>query len=80
MLSGWLLAYVAYDCFHYAMHHGGSGSVYIQRMRAKHMHHHYCQPNRGFGISSNTLDRLFRTMGEVGHGGVDASTAVFVTK
>lgn len=62
VLGGWIAAYVMYDCFHFAMHHGAVAGAYMLHMRAKHMHHHYCEPSRGFGISSNTLDRLFRTM------------------
>lgn len=62
VLGGWVAAYVVYDCFHFAMHHGTVAGSYMLQMRAKHMHHHYSEPSRGFGISSNTLDRLFKTM------------------
>lgn len=62
VMSGVLLGYVAYDCIHYCLHHGGKlpGS-YLKSLRLRHNHHHYQDHSRGYQISSALFDAVFGT-------------------
>lgn len=62
LMSGVILGYVAYDCLHYGMHHAAHlpGGV-LQELKARHAHHHYCNPDHGYGISSVLFDVLLGT-------------------
>lgn len=62
VMSGVILGYIAYDCLHYAMHHAGHlpGAV-LHELKARHAHHHYSDPDHGYGISSVLFDVVFGT-------------------
>lgn len=53
------MGYLAYDCIHYAIHHGGlpKGSCLAPIKRA-HLEHHYRCPDANFGISTGIVDML----------------------
>ncbi|KIY92926.1 hypothetical protein MNEG_15037 [Monoraphidium neglectum] len=62
LMAGVVLGYVAYDCTHYALHHGGKLPLgFLRRLRARHEHHHYQDGTRGFQISSVLFDVVFGT-------------------
>jgi dihydroceramide fatty acyl 2-hydroxylase len=62
LMAGVLLGYVAYDCLHYAMHHGAQlGPLFFPMLRKRHCDHHFKQIDRGYGISSTFFDLLFDT-------------------
>mmetsp|Transcript_17496 Transcript_17496/g.37805 ORF Transcript_17496/g.37805 Transcript_17496/m.37805 type:complete len:274 (-) Transcript_17496:530-1351(-) len=64
LFSGMGYGYVAYDCLHYAVHHLGSRSMPVQlfrELKQRHMHHHYHDPDHGYGISSILFDVVFNT-------------------
>lgn len=62
LMSGVILGYIAYDCLHYGMHHAAHlpGGL-LQELRARHAHHHYCDAEHGYGISSVLYDVLLGT-------------------
>jgi len=66
--AGTLSAYVAYDCFHYACHHGGRGAwprvPVLGALRQRHARHHYHgEHGEGFGVTTLFFDVLFGTLG-----------------
>jgi sterol desaturase/sphingolipid hydroxylase (fatty acid hydroxylase superfamily) len=58
---GFLAGYLCYDMMHYAIHHFNSQSNWIKTIKKHHMMHHYQNPERGFGVSSNFWDNIFRS-------------------
>jgi sterol desaturase/sphingolipid hydroxylase (fatty acid hydroxylase superfamily) len=58
---GFLLGYLTYDMMHYAMHHYNSKSGIMKRVKQHHMLHHYQDPNKGFGVSTNLWDEIMRS-------------------
>ncbi|KAF6260348.1 hypothetical protein COO60DRAFT_899705 [Scenedesmus sp. NREL 46B-D3] len=62
LMSGVILGYIAYDCLHYGMHHAAHlPRGVLQELRRRHAHHHYCDSNHGYGISSVLYDVLLGT-------------------
>ncbi|MEM1417327.1 MAG: sterol desaturase family protein [Myxococcota bacterium] len=66
--AGSLLAYLAYEAVHYAIHHGRGGPGWLRAVRAHHLrHHHGPEGARSrFGISSPLFDWLLGTRGRPG--------------
>ena len=60
-LAGGLIGYLLYDLSHYAMHRGASRFEFFNRLRQRHMQHHYATPERWFGVSTPLWDYVFRT-------------------
>jgi dihydroceramide fatty acyl 2-hydroxylase len=62
LMSGVILGYIGYDCLHYGMHHAVHlpGGL-LQELRTRHAHHHYCDSEHGYGISSVLYDVLLGT-------------------
>ena len=62
VFAGVLLGYLAYDCMHYAIHHGAlpRGGL-LALIRSAHLEHHFRRPDANFGISSPLVDLLLRT-------------------
>lgn len=62
VFSGMGYGYVAYDCVHYFIHHSGRlPGTLLQDLKHRHMHHHYKDHARGYGISSVLFDIVFGT-------------------
>lgn len=62
VFAGMGYGYVAYDCVHYLMHHSGRLPLAPLRfLKQRHMHHHYKDHSRGYGISSVLFDVVFWT-------------------
>ena len=59
--AGGLLGYLLYDLSHYAMHRGPSRFEFFNRLRRRHMQHHYTTPERWYGVSTPLWDYIFRT-------------------
>lgn len=59
--AGGLMGYLVYDLSHYAMHRGPSGFEFFNRLRKRHMQHHYASPERWYGVSTPFWDHVFRT-------------------
>jgi sterol desaturase/sphingolipid hydroxylase (fatty acid hydroxylase superfamily) len=60
-LAGGLFGYLIYDLSHYAMHRGPSRVEFLNRLRRRHMQHHYSTPERWYGVSTPFWDYVFRT-------------------
>ncbi|GAX73882.1 hypothetical protein CEUSTIGMA_g1332.t1 [Chlamydomonas eustigma] len=59
LFSGMGYGYVLYDCAHYAFHHSRRRLKWVpllEELRRRHMHHHYCDHDSGYGISSKFID------------------------
>lgn len=59
---GYVAGYLFYDMTHYALHHTNFKSKFWLDLKRHHMHHHYLEPDRGFGVSTVFWDKVFRTM------------------
>jgi sterol desaturase/sphingolipid hydroxylase (fatty acid hydroxylase superfamily) len=60
-LAGGLAGYLVYDLSHYLMHRGPSRFEFFNRLRRRHMQHHYATPERWFGVSTSLWDYVFGT-------------------
>jgi 4-hydroxysphinganine ceramide fatty acyl 2-hydroxylase len=60
--AGFLVGYLFYDISHYAIHHFAIKGTIWAKIKEHHMHHHYAEPERGFGVSSPFWDHVFDTM------------------
>jgi len=62
LIAGVVIGYVAYDLTHYYIHYGSpSKGSYYDRLRSRHMKHHFQLHNLAFGISSSLWDYPFGT-------------------
>ena len=62
VFTGMTAGYLAYDCLHYVLHHGGGSSSrwlpLVGQLRRTHLCHHFRDREHSFGISSPLLDVL----------------------
>lgn len=58
---GFLIGYLIYDMLHYAMHHYNFKSGIMKKIKQHHMLHHYQDEKKGFGVSSDLWDKIFRS-------------------
>lgn len=58
---GFITGYLAYDMGHYALHHANFKSPILKRLKQHHMLHHYSDSTKGFGVSSDFWDNIFRS-------------------
>lgn len=58
---GFILGYLWYDMMHYAMHHYTFKQPYLKRVQHHHMIHHYQDPNKDFGVTSDIWDKVFHS-------------------
>ncbi len=59
LLSGFLAGYIFYDLSHYHIHHFKARTVWMKRLKAHHMHHHFNDPEHKFGVSNTLWDHVF---------------------
>ncbi|EFN78603.1 fatty acid 2-hydroxylase [Harpegnathos saltator] len=60
--AGNIMGYLSYDLMHYYLHNGAPRvNSYLYTMKRKHNYHHFIHHNRGFGVTSELWDRLFKT-------------------
>ena len=59
--ASFLLGYLVYDMFHYAIHHLEVKGKLWNRLKTHHLKHHYVDPNKGFGVSSPLWDYIVRS-------------------
>lgn len=60
-LVGVHINYVAYEMWHYYLHHGQASFAYAQTMKQYHMQHHHKNGLVGFGVSIKFWDEIFGT-------------------
>jgi sterol desaturase/sphingolipid hydroxylase (fatty acid hydroxylase superfamily) len=58
---GFIGGYLVYDMTHYAIHHFNFKSGIWKKIKQHHMLHHYQDPSKGYGVSSNFWDNIFRS-------------------
>jgi sterol desaturase/sphingolipid hydroxylase (fatty acid hydroxylase superfamily) len=63
LFAGFVGGYLAYDMFHYAMHHVPMRRGAWRWLRRNHMHHHTQTPDLRYGVSSPLWDIVFGTTG-----------------
>ncbi|PNW75097.1 hypothetical protein CHLRE_12g496650v5 [Chlamydomonas reinhardtii] len=64
VFAGMGYGYVAYDVLHFMMHHVPSTALpgpLLRDLKRRHMHHHYKDHSKGYGISSVLFDILLCT-------------------
>ncbi len=59
--AAFVLGYVFYDTVHYAIHHFNFKGRVWKEIKRHHMLHHYSDPTKGFGVSSELWDRVLRS-------------------
>lgn len=60
--AGLVTGYLWYDGTHYALHHFQLRSRAGRWLRRHHLHHHFSDPDGGFGVSTPLWDVVFRTL------------------
>ena len=55
---GFIAGYLAYDMTHYAIHHANFKSSFWKKIKHHHMLHHYDDPSKGYGVSSDLWDKI----------------------
>jgi sterol desaturase/sphingolipid hydroxylase (fatty acid hydroxylase superfamily) len=58
---GFIGGYLVYDMTHYAIHHFNFKSGIWKKIKQHHMLHHYSDPSKGYGVSSDFWDNIFRS-------------------
>ena len=59
--SGFMAGYLFYDLTHYALHHANFKNSFWKKLKKHHMTHHYSDADRGYGVSSDFWDKIFRS-------------------
>jgi len=59
--SAFILGYLVYDMFHYAIHHVQVKGKLWNQLKTHHLKHHYVDPDKGFGVSSPLWDHIVRS-------------------
>ncbi|MFN3379880.1 MAG: sterol desaturase family protein [Runella zeae] len=57
--AGFISGYLFYDMSHYALHHANFKAGFWKKLKKHHMLHHYAEPDKGYGVSSDFWDRIF---------------------
>jgi sterol desaturase/sphingolipid hydroxylase (fatty acid hydroxylase superfamily) len=61
LFPAFISGYLVYDMTHYAIHHFNFKSGLWKKIKQHHMLHHYQDPTRGYGVSSDMWDKVFRS-------------------
>ncbi len=61
LYAGFVCGYLVYDIGHYALHHFSFKNEYLLRLKKHHLLHHYKDEHKGFGVSFNIWDKVFKT-------------------
>ncbi len=56
-----IIGYLIYDMFHYAIHHVEIKGKLWDALKTHHLKHHYVDPDKGFGVSSPLWDVIIRS-------------------
>jgi sterol desaturase/sphingolipid hydroxylase (fatty acid hydroxylase superfamily) len=67
VFGGFALGYLCYDMLHFAVHHLKWKNKWFMRVQKHHMHHHFKDPESGFGFTSKFWDWVFGTRMEDGN-------------
>ena len=59
--GAFLVGYLVYDMFHYAIHHVEIKGKLWNALKTHHLKHHYVDPHKGYGVSSPLWDHIIRS-------------------
>ncbi|MES2828854.1 MAG: sterol desaturase family protein [Bacteroidota bacterium] len=59
--AGFLIGYLFYDMTHYMLHHAQFKNGIWKKLKQQHMLHHYDDPTKKYGVTSNIWDKVFGT-------------------
>jgi sterol desaturase/sphingolipid hydroxylase (fatty acid hydroxylase superfamily) len=58
---GLIAGYLSYEVIHYSIHRVPAVRRLLRPLASHHLHHHYADPSRCFGVTSPLWDWVFRT-------------------
>src|SRR5262245_41544996 len=61
VLTGTIAGYLSYEPIHYSIHQVPAVRRLLRPLASHHLHHHYADPSRCFGVTSPIWDWVFRT-------------------
>ncbi len=61
VLIGLVIGYLSYETIHYSIHRVPAVRRLVRPLASHHLHHHYADPSRCFGVTSPLWDWVFRT-------------------
>jgi sterol desaturase/sphingolipid hydroxylase (fatty acid hydroxylase superfamily) len=59
--AGFVLGYLAYDMIHYSVHHVNWDNKWFMSVKAHHLKHHFKDPDKGYGVSTQLWDKIIGT-------------------
>ncbi len=61
-LPGFEMGYLVYSLIHYTIHRRVPKNRFLNKLWLHHANHHYKNPDKSFGVSSQFWDRIFGTL------------------
>jgi sterol desaturase/sphingolipid hydroxylase (fatty acid hydroxylase superfamily) len=61
VFPGFIIGYLIYDMSHYALHHHNFKTEFWMNLKKHHMLHHYSDSTKGYGVSSDFWDKVFKS-------------------
>jgi sterol desaturase/sphingolipid hydroxylase (fatty acid hydroxylase superfamily) len=61
VMVGLVVGYLSYEWLHFAIHQMPRVRRLVKPLASHHLHHHYADPSRCFGVTSPLWDWVFRT-------------------
>ena len=61
---GFVIGYLYYDLFHYALHNLPISGKWFKNLKIEHLKHHYSNDESNYGVTTQIWDRVFRSTNE----------------
>jgi sterol desaturase/sphingolipid hydroxylase (fatty acid hydroxylase superfamily) len=61
VMVGLIVGYLSYEVIHFSIHRAPRVRRLLKPLASHHLHHHYADPTRCFGVTTTLWDRVFRT-------------------
>jgi sterol desaturase/sphingolipid hydroxylase (fatty acid hydroxylase superfamily) len=61
VMVGLILGYLSYEVIHFSIHRAPRIRRLLKPLASHHLHHHYADPTRCFGVTTRLWDWVFRT-------------------
>jgi sterol desaturase/sphingolipid hydroxylase (fatty acid hydroxylase superfamily) len=61
VFTGLMIGYVLYEFTHYSTHTRKMDSILVKHLKQHHMHHHFLDQEKNFGVTSALWDIIFNT-------------------
>jgi sterol desaturase/sphingolipid hydroxylase (fatty acid hydroxylase superfamily) len=61
VMVGLIVGYLAYEVIHFSIHRVPTVRRLLKPLASHHLHHHYADPTRCFGVTTRLWDWVFRT-------------------